>query len=97
MSSLENHLATSKMLSDSIVSFKTDSQLRRYIQLKTGITKAFFTLGEITAILKTIIGHEKQYDERNPAVIICSPELELRRTRTRTGTRRSLRLFNKKE
>ena len=35
------------------------------------------TLGEIIAILKTIIGQEKLYDDRNPAVIICSPELEL--------------------
>ena len=77
MSSMENHLATSKMLSDTIVSFKTDSQLKRYIQLKTQMTKAFFTLGEITAILKTIIGQEKLYDDKIPAVIICLPELEL--------------------
>ena len=74
MSSVENHLAKSKILSDTLVSFKTDSQLKRCIQLKTGITKVFFTLGEITAILKTIIGQQKLYDERNPEVIICSPE-----------------------
>ena len=77
MSSMENHLATSKMLSDTIVSFKTDSELKRDIQLKTWVTKAFFTLGEIIAIVKIIIGHEKMYDDRNPSVIICSPELEL--------------------
>ena len=73
----QNHLATSKMLSDTIVSFKPNSELKRYIQLKTGISKTFFTLGEITATLKVIIGQERQYDERNPAVIICSAELKL--------------------
>ena len=77
MSFMENHLATSKMLSDIIVSFKTDSELKRYIQVKTWLTKAFFTLGEIIAIVKIIIGQEKMYEDRNPAVIICSPELEL--------------------
>ena len=56
---MENHLATSKMLPDAIVSFKTNSELKRYIQLKTRVTKAFFTLGEIIAIVKIIIGHEK--------------------------------------
>ena len=73
----QNHLATSKLLSDTIVSFKPDSELKRYVQLKTGIIKTFFTLGEITATLQTIIEQEKQYDERNPAVIICSEELKL--------------------
>ena len=70
----QNHLATSKLLSDTIVSFKPDSELKRYVQLKTGIIKTFFTLGEITATPRTIIEKEKQYDERNPAVIICSEE-----------------------
>ena len=73
----QNHLVTSKLSSDTIVSFKPDSELKRYVQLKTGIIKTFFTLGEITATLRTIIEKEKQYDERNPAVIICSEELKL--------------------
>ena len=73
----QNHLATSKMLPDTIISFKPNSELKRYIQLKTKITKTFFTLGKVTAILQTIIEQEKQYDERNPAVIICSEELKL--------------------
>ena len=42
----QNHLGTSKMLFDTIVSFKPNSELKRYIQLKTGITITFFTLGE---------------------------------------------------
>ena len=41
------------------------------------MTKAFFILSKIIAILKTIIGQEKMYDDRNPTVILCSPELEL--------------------
>ena len=73
----QNHLATSTMLVNTIVSFKPNSELKKYIHLKTRINKTFFTLGEITAILKVIIGQEKQYDKRNPAVIICSEELKL--------------------
>ena len=79
MSSTENqnHLAASKMLFDTIVSFKPNSELKKYIHQKTRINKTLFTLGEITAILKVIIGQEKQYYKRNPAVIICSAELKL--------------------
>ena len=73
----QNHLVTSKLSSDTIVSFKPDSELKSYIKIKTGIVKIFFTLGEIIAILRTIIKEEKQYDERNPALIICSEELKL--------------------
>ena len=77
MCSTENHLITNKFSSDTIVSFKQDSELKSYIKLKTGITKTFFTLGEIIATLRTIIEEEKQYEERNPALIICSEELKL--------------------
>ena len=73
----QNYLATSKMLFDTIISFKPNSELKKYIHQKTRINKTFFRLGEITAILKVIIGQEKQYDKRNPAVIICSEELNL--------------------
>ena len=73
----QNHLVTSKLSSDTIVSFKPESELKQYIRLKTRITKTFFTLGEIIAILRTIIEEEKQYEKRNPALIICSEELKL--------------------
>ena len=66
----QDHLVTSNLSPDTIVSFKQDSELKSYIKLKTGIIKIFFTLGEIIAILRTIIKEEKQYDERNPALII---------------------------
>ena len=51
----QNQMVASKLSSDTIVSFKPESELKQYIQLKTRITKTFFTLGEIMAILRTII------------------------------------------
>ena len=57
--------------------FKPDSGLKKYIQNKTKIYKTFFTLGEITTILRIVIKREKLYEERNPTVIICSEELKL--------------------
>ena len=78
MSTLQmNHLVSSKLSPDTIVSFKPDSGLKSYVQLKTKITKTFYTFGEIIAILLSLIRDEKQYDERNPALIICSEELKL--------------------
>ena len=73
----QNQMVASKLSSDTIVSFKPESELKQYIQLKTRITKTFFTFGEIMAILRTIIEEEKQYEKRNPALIICSEELKL--------------------
>ena len=43
----------------------------------TKIYKTFFTLGEITTILRVVIKREKLYEERNRKVIICSEELKL--------------------
>ena len=77
MSSTQTHLSTSKVQFDTIVCFKPDSGLKKYIQNKTKIHKTFFTLGEITTILRIVIKQEKLYEERNPTVIICSEELKL--------------------
>ena len=79
MSSTRNqhYLVASELSPNMIVAFKTDSELKKYIQQKTNITKTFFTLGEIIATLRIIIKLEKQYDERNPALIICSEGLRL--------------------
>ena len=78
MSSTEsqNQVVASKLARDTIVSFKPGSELKQYITLKTGITKTFFAFGEIMAILCAIIEEEKQYQEKNPALIICSEELK---------------------
>ena len=77
MSSTQTHLSTSKVQFDTIVCFKPDSGLKKYIQNKTKIYKTFFTLGEITTILRIVIKREKLYEVRNPTVIICSEELKL--------------------
>ena len=61
MSSTQTHLSTSKVQFDTIVCFKPDSELKKYIQHKTKINKIFFTLGEITTILRIVIEREKQY------------------------------------
>ena len=67
----QNQVVASKLAPDTIVSFKPESELKQYITLKTRITKTFFAFGEIMAILSAIIEEEKQYQERNPALIIC--------------------------
>ena len=78
MSSTESHnkVVASNLAPDTIVSFKAGSELKQYITQKTKITKTFFAFGEIMAILCTIIEEEKQYQERNPQLIICSEELK---------------------
>ena len=78
MSSTESHhkIVANKLAPDTIVSFKAGSELKQYITNKTKITKKFFAFGEIMAILCTIIEEEKQYQERNPQLIICSEELK---------------------
>ena len=78
MSSRESHhqIVANNLAPDTIVSFKAGSELKEYITNKTKITKKFFAFGEIMAILCTIIEEEKQYQERNPQLIICSEELK---------------------
>ena len=78
MSSMESHhkIVANNLAPDTIVSFKAGSELKEYITNKTKITKKFFAFGEIMAILCTIIEEEKQYQERNPQLIICSEELK---------------------
>ena len=72
----QNKIVASNLAPDTIVSFKAGSELKQYITQKTKITKTFFAFGEIMAILCTIIEEEKQYQERNPQLIICSEELK---------------------
>ena len=75
---MESHhkIVANNLAPDTIVSFKAGSELKEYITNKTKITKKFFAFGEIMAILCTIIEEEKQYQERNPQLIICSEELK---------------------
>ena len=52
------------------------SKLKEFIEAKTGTEKSHFTLAEILIIIKDVVSREKLSDPSNPAVIICSRELE---------------------
>ena len=56
----ENHQPTTNLMSPHLIfSFKEGLQLKSYINQKTKISKTFFTMNEIIAILKAVITHEK--------------------------------------
>ena len=56
--------------------FKIHSKLKDIIVSKTKTFKPFYSFIEILSILKEVIRDEKMYDQSNPAIIICSPNLE---------------------
>ena len=58
-----------------VISFEEGSILKVYIERKSLISKTFYVIGEVLAILKTVIIKEKLYDERNPCIVLCSQEL----------------------
>ena len=59
-----------------VISFKEDSTLKRYIERKTLISKPFWTLGEALSAIMKVIAMEGMYDKGNPYMVLCSPELE---------------------
>ena len=59
-----------------VISFEEGSTLKAYIEKKSLISKTFYVIGEVLAILKTVIIKEKMYDEGNPYIVLCSQELE---------------------
>ena len=61
---------------DGLYTFKSQSRLEIYLKSKCNFSKTKFTLREILYLLRDIIKNEELFDKRNPAVIICSPELE---------------------
>ena len=64
------------ILLKSLFRFRASSRLLDYVNLKSGNDKEYYTLVEILMILKETIRREQLYDEKNPAVILCSAELE---------------------
>ena len=70
-------IPTSDLVStpSTIISFKKDSTLKAYIEGRSHIVKSFYMIGEVLAILKTVISEEKMYDEHNPCIVLCSQEL----------------------
>ena len=60
----------------SIFEFRPNSRLYRFINFRRKCNKSLFTFKEVLVSLRDIILEEGLYDERNPSVILCSPELE---------------------
>lgn len=56
--------------------FKQGAPLQSYLAKRKNFSRIQFTLGKLLTVLRIIICEEKLYDARNPAVIICSTELE---------------------
>jgi len=73
---LTNSIEQHRSLLNSIFKFKPTSLLHSFITIKTGVNKSLFTLAEILTILKDTIRGEGLYDEKNPAIILCSGDLE---------------------
>ena len=72
----ENCTPTTRLEYDTVISLK--DELQEFISRKTQISKPFYRMGEIMAVLRKIITQEKMLDENNPIIILCSEELELR-------------------
>ena len=58
-----------------IISFEVQSPLKLYLDKITKISKTFYTLGEVVAILQRVILDEEQCDPANPSMVMCSPTL----------------------
>jgi hypothetical protein len=56
--------------------FKDSSPLREFLTKKKGTVSHRNTLQAILAALRDILRDERQYDPRNPAIILCSNEME---------------------
>lgn len=56
--------------------FKNNSTLYQYLKNKINNFKEFYTLREILKFLKDIIVRENMFDDTNPAIILCSKDLE---------------------
>lgn len=57
--------------------FKDHAPLKDFIQAVTGSTREVFQLEEILEAMRDVISRERLFDERNPAIIMCSTALEL--------------------
>ena len=66
----------SKPLLHSKFKFKPNSKLYKYICEKTDDEQKIYLLSELLTVLKNVTRREAQFDERNPSIIICSPDLE---------------------
>ena len=67
---------TQPLSTSTVISFKENSTLKRYITRKTRISKPFWTIGEALSAIMKVIAMEGMYDKGNPHMVLCSPELE---------------------
>lgn len=67
-----------RSLLDSYYTFKPNAPLKSYIQSKVppNERRDHYTLAEVLIILKGIIRDERMFDPKNPAIIMCSKELD---------------------
>ena len=56
--------------------FNVKPKFNTFLFNKTGVERSYYTLIEIFIILKKIIREEKLFDQTNPSIVMCSPELE---------------------
>lgn len=56
--------------------FKPSAPLKLYLKSKLPELRERITLTEVLTMLKKIISNEKMFDQQNPAIIICSKQLE---------------------
>ena len=65
-----------KKLLNTWFKFNHMSKLKSYFISKTGADKIYYLLFDILTVLKNIIRDEGMFDHSNPAVILCSQDLE---------------------
>ena len=73
---LKLYVELNNTLLNTLFRFKRYSKLKSFISNKTGVTKRYYRLIDILNSLKKIIREENLFDQTNPSIILCSPELE---------------------
>ena len=61
---------------NTIYQFNPRSRLKRFLARRTGSRRNYYSLHEVLMSLQQIIRKERMFDHSNPAIIICSSELE---------------------
>ena len=61
---------------NTIYQFNPRSRLKRFLARRTGSRRDYYSLHEVLMSLQQIIRKERMFDHSNPAIIICSSELE---------------------
>jgi hypothetical protein len=74
--SLQSIMESNQVILDSYYTFKTGSPLKIYLQTKVPALREIYKLKDVLTLLKNIIRDEGMFDHLNPAIIMCSPQLE---------------------